>query len=351
MTTNKTKHLCFFLKKAAIIAASIMLVGCSSVQSKDAASENQSVAAADEAKQDPLSESELADKDENTGNEDLAKANSSNTNSDKKSSSNTDAEKSTSAKTSSDGQKDTSTEVSQTTKESKETESTTSNNDQQTKDSKQPNTQDQPNTQSQPQTQPQSQADSQPQTQPQSQADSQPTGQAAYGRILFVGDSRTVDIFDSESWWMYGEDKGGVTVYCKNAGGYDFFVSSVEEWGVDNFDTLICWMGCNDRGYFGNYENYYNYLLGLGKKIVLCTVGPTDDAHLVGEFDQANYVNSLMISYNNSLRNWASANGVKVIDLYSYLDKNPDIYVDPNDGIHYQPQPTTAIWYYIFGQL
>jgi hypothetical protein len=339
MTTNKTKHLCFFLKKAAIIAASIMLVGCSSVQSKDAASENQIVAAADEAKQDPLSESELADKDENTGNEDLAKANSSNTNSDKKSSSNTDAEKSTSAKTSSDGQKDTSTEVSQTTKESKETESTTSNNDQQTKDSKQPNTQDQPNTQSQ------------PQTQPQSQADSQPTGQAAYGRILFVGDSRTVDIFDSESWWMYGEDKGGVTVYCKNAGGYDFFVSSVEEWGVDNFDTLICWMGCNDRGYFGNYENYYNYLLGLGKKIVLCTVGPTDDAHLVGEFDQANYVNSLMISYNNSLWNWASANGVKVIDLYSYLDKNPDIYVDPNDGIHYQPQPTTAIWYYIFGQL
>ena len=327
MTTNKTKHLCFFLKKAAIIAASIMLVGCSSVQSKDAASENQSVAAADETGKPSLSDSKLAEKDENNSNEysseniskedsgesntSLAIADEGETSTAKANSSNTDAEKSTSAKTSSDGQKDTSTE----------------------------NTQDQSNTQSQ------------PQTQPQSQADSQPTGQAAYGRILFVGDSRTVDIFDSESWWMYGEDKGGVTVYCKNAGGYDFFVSSVEEWGVDNFDTLICWMGCNDRGYFGNYENYYNYLLGLGKKIVLCTVGPTDDAHLVGEFDQANYVNSLMISYNNSLRNWASANGVKVIDLYSYLDKNPDIYVDPNDGIHYQPQPTTAIWYYIFGQL
>jgi hypothetical protein len=52
-------------------------------------------------------------------------------------------------------------------------------------------------------------------------------------------------------------------------------------------------------------------------------------------------MNDHMISFNNSLIAWASANGVKVVPLYEYVSAN--IQID-YDGIHYTPKPTTAIW-------
>ena len=172
-----------------------------------------------------------------------------------------------------------------------------------------------------------------------------------YGRILFVGDSRTVDMFDAGASSFYGRDEGGVTVYCQNGGNFGFFIDTVEGVKLENFDTLVTWMGCNDRGSFGDYENYYNYLLSMGKTIVVCTVGPTEDQYLVDEYDQTYYVNSLMVAYNNSLVSWANAHGVKVIDLYSYLSGNSAYYLDPADGIHFQQQPTYGIWTYIFSQM
>ena len=109
-------------------------------------------------------------------------------------------------------------------------------------------------------------------------------------------------------------------------------------------------MGCNDDGNFSNYEVHYNGLLNEGKRLIVCTVGPTNDDCLA-EWDRGYYDNAREIEFNASLVNWANQHGVKVIDLYSYLISTGDVYLNPADGIHYLPQPTTVIWNKILSQL
>ncbi|MCR5558453.1 MAG: hypothetical protein K6F75_12950 [Butyrivibrio sp.] len=172
-----------------------------------------------------------------------------------------------------------------------------------------------------------------------------------YGRIVYTGDSRSVDMFNGgvdEIW--YGS-YNGITVFCKDACQQDYMINAVNNVGWENFDTLVSWMGCNNYGDFGPYAEFYSYVLSQGKNLILCTVGPTLDSALANDFDKTHYTNDLQIAYNNSLWSWANANGVKVIDLYSYINSNPDIYLDPADGIHYQPQPTTVIWNVILSGL
>ncbi len=165
-----------------------------------------------------------------------------------------------------------------------------------------------------------------------------------YGRIVFIGDSRTVDMFSGDVSRIYGELHDGMTVYAEDARDYSFLIEVISSVGTENFDTLVSWMGANDYGNFSNYQPHYEGLLREGKRLILCTVGPTMDSALASDFDRSHYTNDLQIAYNNSLVAWANANGVKVIDLYSYLAGNTDITLDPADGIHYQPRPTGAIW-------
>ena len=127
-------------------------------------------------------------------------------------------------------------------------------------------------------------------------------------------------------------------------------VEAVQEFGFDNFDTLVSWMGCNDYGNFAKYEPFYNLVLASGKNLVVCTVGPTDDTSL-DEEDNTNYLNARELEYNAALRNWAGAHNIKVIDLYSFINSNDSVYIDPADGIHYQLQPTTVIWQQILNSL
>ena len=172
-----------------------------------------------------------------------------------------------------------------------------------------------------------------------------------YGRIVYTGDSRSVDMFDGGVGEIWYGSYNGITVFCKDACQQDYMINAVNNVGWENFDTLVSWMGCNNYGDFGPYAEFYNYVLSQGKNLILCTVGPTLDSALANDFDRTHYTNDLQIAYNNSLWAWANANGVKVIDLYSYINSNPDIYLDPADGIHYQPQPTTVIWNVILSGL
>ncbi len=172
-----------------------------------------------------------------------------------------------------------------------------------------------------------------------------------YGRILLVGDSRTVDMFFEEAHEIIGAVQDGITIYCRNGGGYDFMVESINACGQDNFDTLVSWMGCNDFGDFSKYGPYYDQLLTNGKKIVVCTVGPTDDQYLLDDMDWMYYPNENQIKYNNSLVAWANSKGVKVIDLYSYISNSSTITVSTEDGIHYFPQPTKELWNVILKNL
>ena len=172
-----------------------------------------------------------------------------------------------------------------------------------------------------------------------------------YGRIIFTGDSRTVDMFYGDRNEIWGESFDGIPVFCRDACQSDYMMNAVNSYGWDNFDTLVTWMGCNDYGNFGPYESFYNSLLQQGKNIVVCTVGPTDNNTLANDFDREYYTNERQIAYNNSLVSWANSNGVKVIDLYSYVAGNGNLYISPEDGIHYMPQPTTEIWYYILSNI
>lgn len=173
-----------------------------------------------------------------------------------------------------------------------------------------------------------------------------------YGRILFVGDSRTVDMFSADEWEFRNLQRDGVTVYCRHACDFSFLVEAVDEYGVDNFDTLVSWMGCNDKGDFSNYGPYYDQLIAQGKKVVVCTVGPTQDEYLnEGNGDNINYVDANQVKYNDALKTWAKGQGVKVIDLYTFISKSKTITISTEDGIHYFPQPTTELWSYVLSSL
>ncbi|MCR4596556.1 MAG: SGNH/GDSL hydrolase family protein [Lachnospiraceae bacterium] len=163
-------------------------------------------------------------------------------------------------------------------------------------------------------------------------------------RILFIGDSRTIDMFADSDDELIEMQSDGIVIYARHGFGYDYMVETVTNYGADNFDVLVTWMGANDHGDFSRYNNFYNELLSKGKKIIVCTVGPTQDDNLA-EWDHPDYENSNMIKYNTALQKWAADNGVKVIDLYSYISSN--VQIDPADGIHYTPRPTTSIWEYI----
>ncbi|WP_242840802.1 glycosyl hydrolase 53 family protein [Butyrivibrio proteoclasticus] len=179
------------------------------------------------------------------------------------------------------------------------------------------------------------------------QQSSQPQ-QQGYGRILFIGDSRTVDMFDGGATEIMGGVYNGITVYCRNAAATNFAYEAVNSAGLDNFDTVVFWMGANNYGDFSSYAPLYESILSSGKQLVVCTVGPSQDESLEAD-DRPYYDNERMVAFNNSLVAWANNHGVKVIDLYTYCVNN--ITIDPNDGIHYQPQPTTALWNYIVSSL
>ena len=168
-----------------------------------------------------------------------------------------------------------------------------------------------------------------------------------YGRIVFFGDSRTIDMFADSDADLYGEKHDNITVFGGHGKGYGFLQQQLDGYGHANYDTLVSFMGANDRGNFKNYQTYYEGLLAQGKKLVLCTVGPTVDWRL-NAFDAPSYPNDNMVYYNKQLKEWAAAHGVKVIDTYQYIKDN--ITVDA-DGIHYTPRPTTALWQYILQEL
>lgn len=167
-------------------------------------------------------------------------------------------------------------------------------------------------------------------------------------KTLFVGDSRTVDMFDADAFEILGKDHDGITVYGRNGGGIRYFNEVMDTVNLDDYDTVVTWLGCNNWGDFTGYGEAYEKILGQGKTLIVCTVGPTDD-NALEEDDIPYYYNEKEIAFNASLTSWANAHSVKVIDLYTYCQGN--ITISPDDGIHYLPQPTTKLWEYILSTL
>ena len=167
-------------------------------------------------------------------------------------------------------------------------------------------------------------------------------------RVLFVGDSRAVDMFTSKSGSINGKKKDGIKVYARDGATFAFLQESVSKCKLKNFDTLVVWMGTNDSGNFGNYKSYYNKLLKKGKKIILCKVGPIKDK-LLSDFWRPYFSNSVTAKqYNSSLKKWADKKEVDVINTYAYIKENVKF---QSDGIHYKASSSKTIWTFIKDEL
>lgn len=175
-----------------------------------------------------------------------------------------------------------------------------------------------------------------------------PEAEEEYERILYVGDSRSVDCFSGEESAIEDEEMDGITVYVRDGAKFSYLKEAISDAGMGSFDTLVCWLGCNDNGDFSSYIPFYNKLLKKGKKIIVCTVGPTVDEWLT-EDDPYWYPNEKIDAYNRSLRAWAKSKKVTVIDLHKYVSKHVE--VDPDDGLHYVPKPTKKIWKHLLKKL
>ena len=171
------------------------------------------------------------------------------------------------------------------------------------------------------------------------------TGALIYKDMLFVGDSRTVDMFYGDRYEISRHRSDGIDIYARDSEGCDYLRSVVAGYGYDSFDTLITWLGANDTGNFSSYRDFYESLLRRGKKLIVCTVGPTVDEWLE-DHDYPWYSNARMRAFNRELLSWANSRGVPVIDVYGYIVDN-GITIERNGGIHYEPQPTRGIWKYI----
>lgn len=167
-------------------------------------------------------------------------------------------------------------------------------------------------------------------------------------RLIFVGDSRTIDMFADSDEPLEGEEHDGVLVYARHGHAYDYLESLVTGIGVNEKDTLVTWMGANDRGIFPPYGALYNRLLEEGVRLIVCTVGPTG-SDLVEVWYNEPYANEYMQQFNRDLMTWAAANDVPVIDLYTYVSRNVEI--DMSDGVHYLPRPDPVLWGYILEKL
>ncbi|MBQ4482444.1 MAG: SGNH/GDSL hydrolase family protein [Lachnospiraceae bacterium] len=179
-------------------------------------------------------------------------------------------------------------------------------------------------------------------------ADDNPEPYAGYGRILFVGDSRTIDMFADSDAEIRGEEHDGIVVFAGHGRASDYLEEVINSYDPGEYDTLVSWMGANDRGHFSGYKELYENCLANGKTVVVCTVGTQDSSYLK-ESDIEDFSDEKLQKFNRKLTDWAEERNIRVIDLYSFTRDN--ITVDPADGIHYLPRPTKMIWDHILEEL
>ncbi len=169
-------------------------------------------------------------------------------------------------------------------------------------------------------------------------------------RVLFIGDSRTVDMFSAKKSQIKGKVYNNITVYAKDGATYGYMKSTLKKVNLNNFDVVVSWMGANDHGDFSKYSSYYKK---LNKKkdlhLVLCTIGYSDNSKLGDLGDCLYYNDGIMQRFNQGLNKWAKKNDVETINLYSYTKKH--IAARDNNGVHYVPNPTVRLWNYTVNQI
>ena len=146
------------------------------------------------------------------------------------------------------------------------------------------------------------------------------------GRIIWVGDSRTVGMqqaigdLDKNEW------------VCKTAEGYNWFVNtaigSVNS-KLKKDDTIVFNLGVNDLGNVDKYVKKLNSLANgdwkKAKKIIVMSVNPTDSSKYSG-----GATNEAIKKFNSKMKSGLDGS-IKYVDTYSQIKGS----MKTNDGLHY----------------
>ncbi len=169
-------------------------------------------------------------------------------------------------------------------------------------------------------------------------------------KVLFIGDSRTVDMFSAEKSQIRGQVYNNITVYAMDGADYGDLKRMLKGVDFKDYDVVVSWMGANDRGNFSKYCSYYKKLTKKNNvNLVLCTVGYSDNRKLGDEGDILYYNDDIMKRYNKGLKKWANKNDIETINLYKYTKKN--MKAREHNGVHYVPNPTVELWNYTVGKI
>lgn len=146
------------------------------------------------------------------------------------------------------------------------------------------------------------------------------------GRIIWVGDSRTVGMQQA----VEGSDKNEWV--CKTSEGYSWFVNtaigSVNS-KLNKDDTIIFNLGVNDLGNVDKYVKKLNSLANgdwkKAKKIIVMSVNPTDSSKYSG-----GATNEAIKKFNSEMKSGLDAS-IKYVDTYSQIKDT----MKTSDGLHY----------------
>ncbi|WP_026494952.1 Ig-like domain-containing protein [Butyrivibrio sp. WCD3002] len=164
-------------------------------------------------------------------------------------------------------------------------------------------------------------------------------------RTLFIGDSRSVDLFTAKPGTYEGYVKHDMVIYTAD-GAADSYAEKIFKYtDLSDYDTVVSWLGANNYGNFSPYKKIYNKFLSRGLNLILCTVGAVKPEYFP-EGDEHYFGVNIIGHYNSCLKKWAKGKSrVSVIDLYKYTKNN--VYIETRDGVHYLPKPTKVLWKYI----
>ncbi|WP_207637876.1 SH3 domain-containing protein [Butyrivibrio sp. XBB1001] len=179
----------------------------------------------------------------------------------------------------------------------------------------------------------------QTQTQPaQAAAPASPAPVAAPAGVLFIGDSRCVQM-------KAAVDGGGCSWICENAKGYvwlnDTAIARADAIVGKGTKVVIC-LGVNDTGNIDNYANLVNAYAAVwaqrGAKTYFCSVNPVWENPYRTE-EQVKAFNSAMPG---------KLAGITWLDTHSWLETNGYRLVD---GLHYDGNTYINLFNYIIGQI
>lgn len=162
------------------------------------------------------------------------------------------------------------------------------------------------------------------------------TSSGISGRIIWVGDSRTVGMKNAVS-------QGNNKWICDIGKEYKWFVNtgikSVNKILSDS-DTIVVNMGVND---IGNYEKYVSKLNELAandwskaKNIIVMSVNPVDEAKCNGRY---NITNGQIEKFNSYLKSNLRKK-ITYVDTYTSLLNH----IETEDGLHYSSSTYQTIY-------